>query len=442
MSMLSKKWLPALTLLLVLLCGLLAWLFWPSSPIAVTASTAASNGGQLADAATIERGRYLATVGNCQDCHTPRGGQPYAGGRGIVTPFGTIFSSNLTPSTSGLAAWSADDFWRALHHGQSRDGHWLYPAFPFTNTTHIARADSDALYAYLHSLPPQSNAVPPHQLSWPYNSQAALKVWRALYFREGNVSAVAANEADATAKTTADVARGAYLVRGLGHCGACHAPRNSMGASEDMHALAGGLILVQNWYAPSLSNPSEAGLQDWSVDDIVTLFQTGRARNAMVTGPMAEVVQYSTQHWTLDDLRAMAVYLTQLPRTESPRAATAETLASTNSAQLYKKHCAECHGEQGQGARTADGGYAYPPLAGNRTVTMASPVNLVQVVMNGGFAPATAGHPRPFGMPPFVLTLSDSQIASILTYVRSQWGNRAAPVSELEVLRLRGSAPR
>lgn len=430
-------WRPLLVLLLLLVC-LLAWLGWPAAPIVVT-STATTTGAT--DTATIERGRYLATLGNCQVCHTARGGVPYAGGRGMATPFGTVFSSNLTPSPVGLGAWSADDFWRALHHGQSRDGRWLYPAFPYNNTTHIARTDSDALYAYLRSLTPDATPAPAHQLSWPYNTQAALKVWRTLYFEEGKASTLA----DRASDSNMEVQRGAYLVRGLGHCSACHAPRNALGANSNMLDLAGGLIPVQNWYAPSLTNPAEAGVQDWTLDEIVALFQSGRTGDAQVTGPMADVVQHSTQYWTLADLRAMAVYLKQLPRTAAPRpGATAAPGARINGAgaQLYEKHCAQCHGEQGLGMRGADGRLAYPPLAGNRAVTLASPANLVQIVLNGGFAPATAGHPRPFGMPPFVLTLSDSEVAAILTHLRTQWGNQAAPVSALEVQQLRGTAAR
>lgn len=424
--------LPVLLALLLLLGGLAAWLGWPASPVAVTATTPSS------DSVTIERGRYLATLGNCQVCHTARGGVPYAGGRGIATPFGTVFSSNLTPSPAGLGAWSADDFWRALHHGQSRDGHWLYPAFPYNNTTHIARADSDALYAYLRSLPPDATPAPAHQLDWPYSTQAALKVWRTLYFEEGT-AATAADSRDP------NVQRGAYLVRGLGHCSACHAPRNALGASSNMLDLAGGLIPVQNWYAPSLTNPAEAGVQNWALDDIVALFQSGRAGSAQVTGPMADVVQHSTQHWSPADLRAMALYLKQLPRSGGPRQdapAAAGVRANAVGAKLFEKHCAECHGVAGQGIRGTDGRFAYPPLAGNRTVTLASPANLVQSVLNGGFAPATPGHPRPFGMPPFVLTLSDSEVAAILTYLRSQWGHQAAPVTALEVEQLRATATR
>jgi mono/diheme cytochrome c family protein len=426
-------------LVLLLLLGiLLAWLWWPSAPIAVSSAAASA---QVTDAAVIERGRYLATLGNCQLCHTARGGVPYAGGRGIVTPFGTVFSSNLTPGPAGLGAWSADDFWRALHYGQSRDGHWLYPAFPYNNTTYITRTDSDALYAYLRSLAPDATPAPAHQLSWPFNTQAALKVWRTLYFEEGKASAPAgrATESDA------ELQRGAYLVRGLGHCSACHAPRNALGANWNMLDLAGGLIPVQNWYAPSLTNPAEAGVQDWPLDKITMLFQAGHTGEAQVSGPMAEVVQHSTQHWTPADLRAMALYLKRLPRTDTPRqGATAApgTQVSGSGAKLFEKHCAQCHGEQGQGIRGTGGGFAYLPLAGNRMVTMNSPANLVQIVLNGGFAPATAAHPRPFGMPPFVLTLSDSEVAALLTHLRTQWGNQAAAVSELEVQQLRGTAAR
>lgn len=419
--------------LVLLLAALLTWLLWPASPITVADSTPGT------DAATIERGRYLATLGNCQHCHTVRGGAPYAGGRGIGTPYGTLYSSNLTPGPAGLGEWSAGDFWRALHHGQSRDGRWLYPAFPYGNTTHITRADSDALYAFLRSLPPVAAPVPVHQLRWPFDTQAALKVWRTLYFTEGRPEA-------APAGAPADPAgpqRGAYLVRGLGHCSACHAPRNALGAGGP--DLAGGLIPAQGWYAPSLTDPREAGLQDWPLEDIVALFQSGRAGSGVVTGPMAAVVQHSTQHWQADDLRAMALYLQQLPRTGTPAAGAASAPGPAQTvagARLYERHCAQCHGAQGQGIRGRDGQWAYPPLAGNRSVTLASPANLVQMVLGGGYAPATAGHARPFGMPPFVLVLSDTELAAVLTHLRTQWGHQAAPVSALQVQQLRESTAR
>jgi mono/diheme cytochrome c family protein len=410
----------------VVLAAALAWLSRPAMPIAITQTSSVP-----ADAGTIERGRYLAVQGNCQGCHTVRGGTPFAGGRAIETPFGNVFGSNLTSGKTGLADWTTDDFWRALHHGQSRDGRWLNPVFPFNNTTHIARADSDALFAFLRSLPPSDAPVPRDELRWPYNTQGALKIWRALYFLQGDADTSATNAASVD-----EVRRGAYLVNGLGHCSACHVTRNALSGNTDMLGLAGGLIPMQNWYAPSLLDPAEAGVQEWSLDEIVALFQDGRARGASVGGPMAEVVQHSTQHWKQEDLRAMASYLRQLPRVtvaRPPAADAPEERALRVGEQRYEQHCAQCHGKQGEGVAV------YPPLAGNRAVLMTSPANALQTVLQGGFGPSTATHPRPFGMPPFVLELSEQDIADVLTYVRTQWGNQAAPVSALDVRQLRGT---
>ncbi|MCV0441258.1 MAG: cytochrome c [Hydrogenophaga sp.] len=410
----------------------MVWLGWPASPIEVPPAASASN---LRDPHTIERGRYLAVVGNCQACHTTRGGTPFAGGRGVVTPFGTVYGSNLTPSDSGLGGWSADDFWRALHHGQSRDGRWLNPAFPYNNTTQITREDSDALFAYFRSLKPEDAPVPPHDMRWPYNTQFALKAWRTLYFKaDAHISPPQG------ASPSQELLRGAYLVNGLGHCSACHVPRDALGGQGDLLGLSGGLIPMQRWYAPSLLDPTEAGVQHWSIAEIVALFRDGRARDALASGPMAEVVQHSTRHWTPEDLRAMATYLRQLPsqsEAQPRKRADPDSRALSTGARLYEQHCAQCHGTEGEGVRHG-GAIAYPPLAGNRTVTMASPANLVQIVLNGGFGPTTAGHPRPFGMPPFVLELSDSDLASVLSHVRTQWGNEAGAVTALDVQQLRG----
>ncbi len=423
----------ALLVLAAVVAAAAAWV-WQANRFDATLSHSPAT--VPASAATVERGRTLATLGNCQTCHTVRGGTPYAGGRGIPTPFGTVFAGNLTPHPEhGIGRWTAGDFWRALHHGQSRDGRLLYPAFPYNNTTQITREDSDALFHYLHSLPAADSPNRAHELGWPYSSQVALGVWRALYFTPQPY------RPDTT--QNAEWNRGAYLVQGLAHCSACHAPRNALGANRNMLDLAGGLIPLQNWYAPSLTAPHEAGLQDWSIEDIVTLFRDGRTAKAQLSGPMAEVVQYSTQHWNEADLRAMAQYLKALPRsphsgsTDAPARPAVPAVQARLGAELYQQRCAECHGERGEGVPGA-----WPPLAGNRAVTLASPANLIQVVLNGGFGPSTAGHPRPFGMPPFVLDLSDSDIAAVLTHLRTQWGHNAAPVTELDVLQLRGTAAR
>jgi mono/diheme cytochrome c family protein len=377
--------------------------------------------------ALIAQGAYLARAGNCMSCHTARGGVPYAGGRGIATPFGTVFTSNLTPDeTTGIGSWSPAHFWRALHNGRSKDGRLLYPAFPYTSTTQVSRADSDALYAYLRSVPAVRQANTPHALRWPYSTQAALAVWRVLYFKPQTFLA--------DSRRSAEWNRGAYLVRGLGHCSACHTARNALGASEDRLDLAGGLIPMQNWYAPSLTLGDEAGVANWDTRHIVALLKTGVSPQASTTGPMAEVVLNSTQYLSDGDLTAMATFLKALPQVPSQSAAPGAPppRVSERGAKLYEQHCAQCHGERGEGVAGA-----YPVLAGNRAVTLASTANLVQIVLHGGFAPATAGNPRPFGMPPYLLQLNDSDVAAVLSHLRSAWGNQAPRVTEFEVSRWR-----
>ncbi|MDB5874400.1 MAG: alcohol dehydrogenase cytochrome c subunit precursor-like protein [Ramlibacter sp.] len=379
----------------------------------------------------VARGAYLARAGNCIACHTERGGTPFAGGRAIETPFGTVYSSNLTPDkATGIGEWSPAQFWRALHNGRSRDGRLLYPAFPYPNYTLVARADADAIYDYLRSLAPVQRANTAHSLRWPYSTQAALAVWRAMYFSPGGYEEDHARSAEWN--------RGAYLVRGLGHCGACHTARNALGASSDMMDLSGGLIPMQNWYAPSLASAAEAGVADWAPAQIVRLLQTGVAPRGTVLGPMAEVVLQSTQHLAPADLQAMAVFLKALPQGKSeppPSAAPAmSTRMAERGAKLYEQHCVQCHGDDGLGVPGA-----YPALAGNRAVTLPATANLVQVVLAGGFPPATAGNPRPFGMPPYATVLSDADMAAVISHIRAAWGNKAPAVSELAVTRQRGS---
>jgi len=415
-------WLRGFLALLVAGLAALAWVVWMNgrgeSPITDTA------GDFVATPQQVARGAYLARAGNCAACHTTRGGAAYAGGLGLATPFGTVFASNLTPDPqTGLGLWSAQTFWRAMHHGRAPDGRLLYPAFPYTSYTLVSREDSDALFAYLRSLAPVSRRNTPHALVFPFNTQAALAVWRALYFRPG------AFEQDPT--HTPEWNRGAYLVRGLGHCAACHAPRNALGATVDAQALHGGMVAMQNWYAPSLASSREAGVADWDTQHVVDLLQTGMSARGTALGPMAEVVYRSTQHLLPDDLRAMAVFLKDLPPQSHPaQPGDAPGAAQyANGQRLYVRHCAECHGRQGEGAQGA-----YPPLAGNRVVTMDTPANLVQLVLHGGYLPATAGNPRPYGMPPFRHLLDDAEVADVLSYIRHAWGHRASPVTMLDVL--------
>jgi mono/diheme cytochrome c family protein len=383
----------------------------------------------LPAAEKIARGAYLARAADCLACHTERGGEQYAGGRVLQTPFGAIVAPNITqdPET-GIGRWSAQDFWNALHNGRSRDGRLLYPAFPYTNYTSITRDDAEALHAYFRTIPAVRRANAPHQLRFPYDTQAALAFWRALYFRPG----VYRERPDRPAEWN----RGAYLVEGPGHCSACHSARNVLGGSGG--ELSGGLVPVLGWYAPSLTSDSETGLGGWPVEDIAQLLHTGVSPRATVSGPMAEVVGASLQHLSEADVRAMAVYLKSLPGTGNggkpyERSTAPEAAAFLQAgAKLYEKHCAECHGAAGAGFPPH-----YPPLAGNRALTMLDSTNAIRIVLNGGFPPGTRGNPRPFGMPPFGHALDDAEVAQVVSYLRSAWGNNAPPVSGLDVNRYR-----
>jgi len=388
--------------------------------------------------AQVEQGRYLALAGNCMACHTNRGGTPWAGGRRIQTPFGGVYSSNLTPDPeTGLGRWTAQDFWQAMHLGRSKDGRLLAPAFPYNHTSVVTREDSDAVFAWLNSLPPVTQAQPAHTLVWPLGTQPALAVSRSLYFQPSPFEADKAQ--------TAEWNRGAYLVKGLGHCAACHSPRNALGASGAVDDLSGGLIPVLNWYAPDLTRDAETGMASTPLPETVRLLRTGASNTAQTNGPMGEVVQHSLQHLTEADLQAMAVYLqSRAQHTTQALSAQAKptrvTLQVANQgAKVYERQCLQCHGEQGAGVKTASGEVAYPALAGNRAVLLKDPTNLVQLVLYGGYGPTTAGHPRPFGMPPAVLELDDRDIAAVLTHLRTQWGNQAGEVTPLQVNRIRAA---
>lgn len=390
-------------------------------------SPAAMNSAPGSSEELVQRGAYLARAGNCMGCHTERGGAPYAGGRAVPTPFGAVFAPNLTPDAeTGLGRWSADDFWRALHNGRSRDGRLLSPAFPYPNYTLISRADSDALFAFLRSLPPLAQPNKPGELRFPYGTQLALAVWRALYFRPAEFRADPAHDAAWN--------RGAYLVQGLGHCNACHAPRNALGATPGAQDFSGGMLEGLGWYAPSLHDPAEAGVQRWSAAELREWLRSGSNRHASAAGPMAEVVLGSTQHLSDADLDAMGRYLQGLPQRVQarPTPPPPQPALRAQGAKLYEQHCSACHGEQGQGVPGI-----YPALAGNRVVTMASSANLLRAMLSGGFAPATAHKPRPFGMPPFASELSEAELAAIASHLRSSWGHAAGDVTPLDVHRLR-----
>jgi len=372
-------------------------------------------------AAQLRQGAYLARAGNCMSCHTALDGAPYAGGRPLATPFGIVYGPNLTPdAATGIGRWSADDFWRAMHNGKSKDGSFLYPAFPYPNYTKVTRADSDAIYAHLRTLAPVRQQNREHALRFPYNVRPLLAFWRALYFTPG--------EYTAQPEQGVQWNRGAYLVQGLGHCSACHAPRNALGASLGAERLGGGPMPEPGWHAPSLG-----GVRD--VGQLSDLLHNGVSERDAVAGPMAEVVAGSLEHLERRDIGAIAHYLTSLPDrappaySPGPSGDAAAVLAQ--GARLYEKHCVSCHAVSGEGKPRA-----YPQLAAKGHLATG---NAVRMVLDGGYAPSTAGNPWPYGMPPFGGVLSDAEVAAVLSHVRNSWGNQGALVLPQEVARLRGA---
>ena len=381
----------------------------------------------------IVRGEYLARAGDCGACHTVKGKEAYAGGVPMPTPFGTLYAPNITPDPdTGIGKWMADDFWRALHEGRSKDGTLLYPAFPYTNYTKVVRADADDLFAYLRSVKPVRKPNRKHDLTFPYNQRKLLIGWRALYFKAGEYQDDPAQSKEWN--------RGAYLVDGLGHCNACHSSRNMLGAVSTGDVVAGGLIPIQNWYAPSLTSNRETGLGDWEVSEVVDLLKTGVSARGVVFGPMSVVVHDSLQHLTVADITAMATYLKSQTQLEEPPEPPqikvtdkqAEALVAQG-AKLYENRCADCHQRRGEGVPRI-----YPPLENNESIVMRYPINAIRIVVNGGFPPSTQDNPRPYGMPPFGQDLTDEEIAAVVSYVRQSWGNHAPAVSPAEITSARG----
>ncbi len=267
-----------------------------------------------ADTAQVERGAYLARAGDCSGCHTTDGGQPFAGGFAVETGFGTIYTPNITPDKeTGIGGWSADDFWRAMHHGVDDEGKHLYPAFPYPWFTKVTRADVDALKAFLDTVPPVRRQNKPPQLPWWMSWRFSLVGWNLFWFDEGVF------KPDPTQSEQWN--RGAYLVEGLGHCGDCHTPKSYFGGADADQRLAGGYTEGghdNGWFSPALTNSRRGGLADWSVDDIARYLKTGSNARTAAAGPMVEVIEHSTRHLSEADLTAMAVYLkSQPPRADA-----------------------------------------------------------------------------------------------------------------------------
>ena len=358
----------------------------------------------------IKRGEYLARAGDCFSCHTKQGGAALAGGRQVETPYGSIASPNLTPDkATGIGDWSDDDFYRLMHEGLDRKGGYIYPVMPFDHYTKVTRDDVLAIKAYLFSLPPVNSPRPKGTLHFPFNIRTSLAAWRTLFFKPGEFQPDPAH--------TAEQNRGAYLVEGLGHCGACHTPRNFLSGSKDSQALAGGEIAGQGWFAPNITANDRQGIGGWTEAELVSYLKTGiaKGRSDIVAGPMAEVVHTSLSFMTDPDLHAIAAYL----KVATPKAPLKEqTPAAPPGAEAYLAHCASCHQLDGRGIEGA-----VPSLVHNGTVTAGGAQNLVRTILGGMNAHGNYGP-----MPGFATTLSGTEIAQIANYVRGSWSN-AAPAN-------------
>jgi mono/diheme cytochrome c family protein len=377
----------------------------------------------------IERGRYLAIAGDCTSCHSvPGSGQPFAGGRSIETPFGIVVGANITPdSETGIGAWSDESFVRALREGKGHDGELLYPAMPYPNYTKLSESDALAIRAYLNTVRPVRNAVVSNKLPFPLDIREGMAAWNALYFTSGEF------KPDST--KTAEWNRGAYLVEGLGHCGACHTPKSALGGDDRAHTFQGSAL--QGWFAPNITNDNERGLGGWSVTDIVAYLKNGHNSTSASTGIMAEEITLSSSHMTDADLTAIATYLKALPgQTASlPAGISASDPKMVAGEAIYADECSACHGLDGKGVP-----YLFPSLAGSPNVRSADPASLIRVVIEGARSVATAGEPTGPGMPSFAWKLSDDQAAAVLTYIRNSWGASAPIVEASQIAQARKRA--
>lgn len=375
-------------------------------------------------AETVARGRLLTDAADCASCHTADPSKPFAGGKRIETPFGGVYSANLTPDRkTGLGAWSDDDFVRALRYGVAPDGSRYYPVFPYPHFTKIIRPDALAIRAYLETFPPVRNTPPSPQLRWPLNYRVLMRAWNVAFFRPGIF--------EPDQNKSADWNRGGYLVEGAAHCGTCHTPKNFFGAEK--RGLKYGGSLVDGWFAPRLDSASHSGLKSWSVEDIVEYLQSGRNARSHADGPMAEVVVNSTSRMSDADLRAIAIYLKDLPPGAPEPVVTPPPPAQmADGEKLYKAACIACHEADGSGAPRI-----YPPLPGNANLQSADPASALRIILDGAETITTPRAPNKGSMPAYAAKMSDQEIADVTTYIRNSWGNAAAPVTAAQVAKAR-----
>jgi mono/diheme cytochrome c family protein len=376
----------------------------------------------------VARGKYLAAAGDCVSCHTRHGGEAFAGGVGFETPLGTIYSSNITPDTAtGIGTWTAADLRKAMHEGIGRGGKRLFPAFPYTSFTKVSDQDVDAIYAYLRTLKAVRYSPPDNGIM--FTQRWAMTLWNALFFEPARFKP--------DAKQTVEWNNGAYLVQGLGHCGSCHTPRNTLLAEENDQAFAGGTLndavapnKVRPWFAINLT-PAKNGLASWSVDDLAKYLKTGYSARGGAFGPMVDVIANGTMQLTSEDVRAMSVYLKSLPPQQTQKLTAVAEQTKLGGA-IYKDRCDKCHMSSGRG-----GFLTGPPLAGSAIVQAVDPTSLINIILYGQGTPKNLPSSTWETMKPYADVLSDDEVAAVSNYVRAIWKNQAPSVTSQDVARQR-----
>jgi mono/diheme cytochrome c family protein len=389
----------------------------PSAPPATPAASAPAANPQLA------RGRYLVQMGDCIACHTAQGGERFAGGRPVQTPFGTLLSANLTSDRqTGIGRYNPDTFYRALHEGIDHEGRHLYPAFPYNYYTRVSREDADAMFAYLRTIPPVRKEVDRNRLPFPFNIRAGMAVWNAMFFHPGNVQADASKPAQWN--------RGAYIVEGLGHCQACHTPKNFLGSDKHDEAFRGGRFA--QWFAPDLTQNRRTGLGGWDEKQLREFFKSGANAHSAASGEMGEVVAFSTSQLTDEDAQAVIAYLQTLSASPDAQVPAPDANVMKQGEAIWQDACAACHRADGKGVPRY-----FPPIEHNLNVQQKDPTTLVHYVLAGARKVATDAAPTALTMPAFAWKLSDDQVAAVATYVRNSWGNAAPAVKAEDVAKLR-----
>ena len=372
----------------------------------------------------IARGKALTDAGDCASCHTADPAKPFAGGKRIDTPFGGIYSPNLTPDRdTGLGAWSDDEFYRALRFGVARDGSRYYPAFPYPNFTKLTRQDILAIRAYLATLTAVRNTPRAPELRWPLNYRVVMRGWNWLFFKPGILMP--------DQQKSAEWNRGRYLVEGAGHCGACHTPKNMFGADKSGQAYGGNR--VAGMFAPRLDAAERSGLKSWSVEDIAEYLQSGRNGRSHAGELMSEVVVNSTSKMSDADVRAIAVYLKDLPAGRAePKVTPPSPAQLAEGKKLYDGACIACHENDGSGAPRI-----YPPLPGNANLQSADALSTLRIVLDGAQTVTTPRAPNKGSMPAYAGKMTDQQIADVTNYIRNAWGNAAPEVTADQVAKAR-----